>query len=108
MPQDETSPAPRSLRPPHEQRLLQMSEVEYQQWRHQLQTADYLKYLEDLYQVFRTSVADLLEAGTLDRQAEVIRGRLLTLRELQDLKLSDIQRFYRQEGDEGTDGTKVD
>lgn len=47
---------------------------------------------------------DLWEMGKLaERDGEVIRGRVICLQELQDLRLEDIKRFYRQdEADENT------
>ena len=94
-------------RPEHETLLLGLSEQEFQLWRHNPITAAYLRYLGDQIEAFRTAAADLLEAGNLDR-SDVIRGRLLTLRELQNLSLDDVQNFYRQEDKVGTDGTTTD
>ena len=91
------------MKPPHETLLLGLSEQEFQLFRHNPITAAYLLYLGDQVDAFRTAVGDLLEAGQLDRQADVIRGRLLTLRELQNLALDDIRNFYRQEGTEEND-----
>jgi hypothetical protein len=91
----------------HEQLLLELSDEAYHLWRHGPITAAYLLYLGDQVEAFRTAAADLLEAGTLDKQAEVVRGRILTLRELQNLALSDIQNFYRQEDTAGNDGTET-
>lgn len=95
-------------RPPHESLLLGLSEQEYHLWRHNPLTAAYLLYLGDLADRFRASAADLLEAGTLASQADVIRGRLLNLRELQNLPLDAIQNFYRQEDNEAGDGIEAD
>lgn len=88
------------LRPPHETLFLEMSAQEYHQWRHHPVTAAYLLYLKDLVESFRTSAADLLEAGRLNPQADELKGRLLTLRELHSLDLGDICNFYRQEDKE--------
>ena len=95
------------MKPPHETLLLGLSEQEFQLFRHNPITAAYLLYLGDQVDAFRTAVGDLLEAGQLDRQADVIRGRLLTLRELQNLALDDIRNFYRQPETEGNDGTET-
>lgn len=96
------------MKPAHETLLLELSEQEYMLWRHNPITAAYLSYLGDLTETFRSSAADLLEAGTLAAQADVIRGRLLNLRELQNLSLDDIRNFYRQEVTEGNDGGNAD
>jgi hypothetical protein len=83
-------------RSPHERLLLELSEEAYHLWRHSPITAAYLLYLGDQIEAFRTAAADLLEAGQLSPQFDVIRGRIMTLRELQNLSLDDIQNFYRQ------------
>lgn len=98
---------PQQDRAAHERLLLELSEQEFQQWRHNPITAAYLRYLGDLTETFRTSAADLLEAGTLAPQSDVIRGRLLTLRELHLLSLEDIHNFYRQEEKVEDDGAKT-
>lgn len=91
------------MRPPHEELLLGLSEQEYMLWRHHPVTAAYLLFLEDQAQSFRTAAMDLLEAGKLAPQADVIRGRLANLRELQTLSLGAIQNFYRQEAENGAE-----
>ena len=96
------------MRPHHEQLLLEISDETYQIWRHNPITAAYLEYLKDQADAFRTAAADLLEAGNLAPQADMIRGRILTLRELQTLSLGVIQNFYRQEDTEEVDGSKTD
>lgn len=73
----------------------------FAQWKHHPVTAVYLKFLEDQAVNFRNAAADLWESGMLDPasanpnlNANVVRGRLLALRELHSLGLSDIRRFY--------------
>lgn len=92
-------------RSPHERLLLELSEEAYHLWRHNPVTAAYLLYLGDQIDAFRTAAADLLESGALSPQGEVIRGRILTLRELQNLSLDAIQNFYRQETQAGDAAT---
>ena len=92
-----------AAKPSHELLFLQMSEQEYHLWRHHPVTAAYLLYLQEQAAAFRTAAADLLEAGQLALQADVLRGRILTLRELHSLDLETIQNFYRQEGTDGED-----
>ena len=96
------------MRAAHETLLLELSDEAYYVWRHNPVTAAYLQYLSDQAEAFRTAAADLLEAGTLAPQAEMLRGRILTLRELQTLSLDVIQNFYRHEDTAGIDGTKTD
>lgn len=85
------------MKPPHETLLLELSEQSFNLWRHNPITAAYLAYLGDQVEAFRTAVADLLEQGELNRQADVLRGRILTLRELHDLELQHIHNFYRNQ-----------
>jgi hypothetical protein len=84
-------------RPPHETLLLELSEQGFNLWRHNTVTAAYLAYLNDQVEAFRTAAADLLEQGALDPQAGVLRGRIMTLRELHSLTLEDIRNFYRKD-----------
>ena len=79
-----------------------MSEQEYHLWRHHPVTAAYLCYLQEQVDAFRTAAADLLEAGQLAPQSDLLRGRILTLRELHNLDLETIKNFYRQEETNGT------
>jgi hypothetical protein len=92
-------------RPAHESLLLELSEQDYNLWRHHPITAAYLQYLSDQIEAFRIAAADLLEEGHLNPQAETLRGRLLMLRELQTLSLDHIKNFYRHEETEEKSGT---
>lgn len=89
-------------RPLHEYLILQMSEQEWNLWRHSPITSAYLAYLGEQAQAFREAAADLLEAGQLAQQSDMIRGRILTLRELQNLSLDTLQNFYREEATNDT------
>lgn len=91
------------MRPAHETLLLELSEQAYNLWRHSPITAAYLAYLQDQIDAFRTAAADLLEGGALDAQADVLRGRIMNLRELHGLKLEHIHNFYRQDEAEEKD-----
>jgi hypothetical protein len=95
-------------RPAHESLLLELSDQDYNLWRHQPITAAYLQHLSDQIEAFRTSASDLLEEGRLLPQEGELRGRLLMLRELQSLSLEHIKNFYRQEETEETSGTASD
>jgi hypothetical protein len=95
-----------TLKPPHETLLLELSEQSFGQWKHHPITSAYLSYLNDLIESFRTAAADMVENGIDNPQAEVLRGRILTLRELHTLKLEHIQNFYRnQESEEQSAST---
>lgn len=85
------------MKPAHETLLLELSEQSFNLWRHSPITAAYLAYLGDQVEAFRTAAADLLEQGLLDEKANVLRGRILTLRELHDLELQHIHTFYRNQ-----------
>lgn len=84
---------------PHESLLLEMSEQEFNLWKNNPVTRAYLGFLLDEVEAFRTTAMDLLEAGQLNGRADELKGRILTLRELATLKLSDIHGFYRQEAE---------
>jgi hypothetical protein len=89
-------------KPSHETLLLELTEQAYNLWRHNPITSAYLSYLNDLIESFRTAAADMVENGIDNLQAEVLRGRILTLRELHTLKLEHIQNFYRNQESEET------
>ena len=87
----------------------ELSEEAYQLWRHSPITAAYLEFLGDQALNFREGAADMWENGQLDVNspnpminANMLRGRVLTLRELHDLKLEDIKAFYSQADDTST------
>ena len=89
------------MKPPHETLLLELTDQSFGQWKHHPITAAYLAYLNDLIESFRTAAADMVENGEINPQADLLRGRILTLRELHTLKLEHIHIFYRnQEGEE--------
>lgn len=85
--------------------FLEIKDADFQMWRHNPITSAYLRFLDDQAANFRNAAADLFEAGQLDTtrtdalNANVIRGRILALRELHALTLEELQGFYRQ--DEG-------
>ena len=87
-----------------EEIFLPMGQTEYSQWRHHPVTAAFLIFLQETADSYRKAAMDLWEMGKLaERDGEVIRGRVICLQELQDLRLEDIKRFYRQdEADENT------
>ena len=83
--------------------LEEMNEETFQQWRHHPVTAAFLEFLGDQAMNFREVAMDLWEDGLLDPNspnpqinANMVRGRVLTLRELQTVALEDIKTFYSQ------------
>lgn len=89
------------IAPPTASLFLELSEESYNQWRHHPVTAAYLQFVADQAANFREAAADLFESGLLnpadahpDRNANVLRGRILCLRELHALQLASIQEFY--------------
>lgn len=84
--------------------LLEIGEQEFMLWQHNPISAAYLQFLDDQVAVWREIAADLLEAGAFrlgdpaeDRNPDVVRGKLLALRELRGITLTDIQGFYGKE-----------
>lgn len=86
----------------HHARLwLEMNEIEYRQWQHNPITAAYLQFLDDQIADWRETAADLLEAGAFrmgdaheDRNPDVVRGKLLAIKMLRGITLSEIQGAY--------------
>jgi hypothetical protein len=83
--------------------FLHVGETEFQQWRHNPLSAAFLVFLADQAANFRQAAMDLWEAGRLGQESDVLRGRVMTLEEIGNLKLEAIQDFYRNEdSNEGT------
>lgn len=83
--------------------LLEMSPEHYGGWLHQPVTAAYHQFLEDQLALWRSLAVDLLEGGAYrlndpheDRNPDVVRGKLLTLKSLRRITLTEIQGFYGQ------------
>ena len=89
-----------------------MSEEEWQLWRHHPTTRAFMNFLEDQRENWRALAADLVEAGAFNSQSpledanpNVVRGKLRLLAQLLSLKVEDIQAFYRGErGEEESHG----
>lgn len=81
--------------------LLEISSTEWALWQHNPITAAYLQFMEDQVAVWRELSADLLEAGAYrlndaheDRNPDVMRGKLVALKQLRGITLEAIQGFY--------------
>jgi hypothetical protein len=75
--------------------LLEMSEADYQTWRHSPPTKAFLAYLEDQAEVFRQELLARWENKALkEEDSNEIRGIVRILDELSNLPLSVIRRFY--------------
>lgn len=88
----------------HREIFAEMSELEWQQWRHHPITAAFLAFLRDQQMAWRELAADLVELGAFDpnnphedRNPHVVRGKLRLVAMLQQLSVKDIQEFYRGE-----------
>lgn len=77
--------------------FLQVTEIEYAQWRHSPLTAAFLLFVSDQGDNFRRAAMELWEAGRLGQDSDVLRGRVMTLEEIRNLPLEAIQDFYRNE-----------
>lgn len=95
------SPNPHS---PHGELLLELSQQSWAQWQHHPISKAFFAFLEDQHLAFRELAADLLEAGAYrvgapheDQNPDVVRGKLLQLKQLSRIGLTDIQSFYGKE-----------
>jgi hypothetical protein len=62
----------------------------------------FLRFLEDQLLFFRQAAADLVEAGN-HTQLQELRGRILTMREMQGLTLAQLRQFYLPDEDTETE-----
>ena len=79
----------------------EVTETEFNMWRHSPMTAAYLQFMMDQVANWRELAADLIEAGAFsagargeDNNAEVLRGKILAFRELHAAEITTIQGFY--------------
>ncbi len=84
--------------------FLELGEQEYRLWTHNPITAAYLQFMDDQIALWRDLVADVVEAGTFekdaaheDRNLDVVRGKIIAMRQLRGITLETIQGFYGQE-----------
>lgn len=92
---------PETQRPEPHPLLLDLGDQTWGQWRQHPCSRVYLRFLEDQLLHFRQVAADLVEVGG-EKTPELLnelRGRILTMRELQGLTLADIRQFYLPEQD---------
>ena len=77
------------------QMLADLSEAEYQGWRHHPVSRLLLNYLDDYANgLERQLVANWYAGQMTDEMAKEARGRALVARELGNLSLADLQGFY--------------
>lgn len=100
------------LTDPRRALLLELKAQEWASWKHHPVTAAYLVFLGDQVENWRAAVTDMWETGHLDALADnpsmnpnVLRGRVLALRELLELELDAIQGFYGVEAEAPQQGT---
>lgn len=97
----DANPTPESLAAARRRILAEMSSEAFRLWQHNPVTASFFQYLLDLVADFRSTAADLLENGLYtehaqhpDKNPDVVRGRILALRDLHQITLEDIQGLY--------------
>lgn len=107
MPLDKTQERQAGPRAPHEELLLSLKRVQFQEWKHHPITAAYLKFLGDLSQAFQAEAMELFLAGNLrPPQSDVSVGNIRAIEDLRALQLEDIHKFYaRDSGDEQIEQT---
>lgn len=81
--------------------MLGLGEQEFRLWQHSPITAAFFQFMDDQVASWRENAADLLEMGAFipgareqDRNPDVVRGRILALRELREIELETIQGAY--------------
>lgn len=84
--------------------LLEIGKQEFAQWQHNPITKGFLQFMEDQVESWRELVADVVELGAYekgaaheDRNLEVVRGKIIAMRQLRGITLEGIQGFYGQE-----------
>lgn len=78
--------------------ILELTDSQYQLWRHQPITAAFLQYLQDQAGAFRRDLLYRWENGHLtDNDSSEIRGIVRILDELTNLPLRVIYEFYGKE-----------
>jgi hypothetical protein len=92
--------------------LLEITPQEWMLWQHGPITAAFLQFQDDQIAVWRELAADLLEAGAFhsgetheDRNPDVVRGKLIAMRNLRGITLEAIQGFYGKEPAEAEEET---
>ncbi len=80
-----------------------MREQEFRLWQHEPITRAFLQYLDDQVANWRELAADIVEIGGFTagdrlegRNPDVVRGKIVALKELRRLTLAEIQDFYRE------------
>lgn len=88
---------------PHAELLLSLKQTDFAQWQHHPITKAFLGFQDDQIRLWRELSADLVEIGAFrtndaheDRNPDVVRGKLLALKQLRRITLEEIQSLYRQ------------
>jgi hypothetical protein len=101
---DEPEPGPSVERVAETKRelIFEIDETQFQLWRHERISAAFLQFVEDQIAEFRELAAICVEHGYFtrgdaheDRNPDVVRGKIIALKQLHNLSLMDIQRFYK-------------
>lgn len=81
--------------------MLGIGVQEFRLWQHSPITAAFFQFIDDQIASWRENAADLLEMGAFtagareqDRNPDVVRGRILAMRELHQIDLETIQGAY--------------
>lgn len=84
--------------------MLNIGEQEFRLWQHSPITAGFFQFMIDQVAVWRELAADFVEAGAFtpgarpeDQNPDVVRGKILAVRELHQITLQTIQGAYGKE-----------
>ncbi len=79
------------------QAFMQMSDNEFQQWRHSPGTRAFLGFLAEKAENYQDAALELWRSGTIKLTTEQeILGRLTALEELTTINLQSIQLFFKE------------
>ena len=97
-------PTPEAVAEAKRELVFEIDETQFQMWRHEPITAAFLQFLADQLQVWRELAGHCVEHGYFhahdsneDRNPDVVRGKIIAFRDLHQIDLEGIQRFYRQD-----------
>ena len=78
-----------------------ITDADFNVWKHHPVSKVYLKYLEDYASLLGREFLDRWIAGAITADSEKeLRGRILTLADLVELKFESIEKFYQKPEEE--------
>ena len=102
---DPPSPLPTDPQAPHHP-ASDISPQDWARWRHHPVTRVFLAFLADFHLKTGQTIPALVESGSLTKPEDLalLRGRLAVMREMHDLDLASVHRFYGIEPPQDAEG----